>query len=116
MIEIGKDIKILLDSICKKVFPVIADAGTTFPFITYRRSSSRDYDNKDSIYEESATVEIIVASNTYSESIDLAQKCREKLEGTKNKKIKKISLVDAFEDYQEDAFIQTLVFNIKLIK
>ena len=116
MIQIGKDIKSLLNNACDRVYPLIADQGTKFPFITYRRSGSGDQQNKDSIYEETTNVEIVVVSNTYEESIDIAQKCRDIFETSKTQKIKKISLADAQEDYQEDAFVQTLIFTIKIKK
>ena len=116
MIQIGKEIKTLLDEACNKVYPLIADQGTTFPFITYRRSGAGDSSSKDSIYEETTNVEIVIVSNNYEESIDIAQKCRDILETARTKKIKKISLADAYEDYQEDSFVQTLIFTIKIIK
>ena len=118
-IEVGKAIKAILEDI-DKVYPLVADAGTTFPFIVYRRSSLRPASTKDRYnYSETATVEIIVASNSYPESINIALQVKDLLVGTRGVycdiNIGEITLINAEEDYLEDSFIQKLTFNIEII-
>nr|DAZ05102.1 MAG TPA: Protein of unknown function (DUF3168) [Caudoviricetes sp.] len=56
------------------MYPLVADEGTTYPFVVYRRSSLQPSSTKDRYsYKESATVEVIVASNSYPDSIALAE-------------------------------------------
>jgi hypothetical protein len=59
-----------------KIYPIIADEGTTFPFVVYKRSgidSNSVNNTKDSFSTgEIAIIDIIVASNNYSESIEVA--------------------------------------------
>ena len=39
-LQIGKAIKTILSGI-DKVYPLVADEGTTYPFVVYRRSGTR---------------------------------------------------------------------------
>jgi hypothetical protein len=70
---IGKAVKTILDGI-DRVYPLVADEGTTYPFVVYRRSGLTPANTKDRYsYKEVAAVEIIVASNSYTDSINLAE-------------------------------------------
>ena len=122
MLRVGKTINYLLTNsevntiVNGKIFPIIADQGTTYPFITYRRAGNGNGDSKDSIYEDITTVELVIASAYYEESIEIAQKCREALEKKRYDNIKDVRLVDASEDFQDEVFIQNLLFTIKIKK
>lgn len=119
-LNIGKAIYTILQTsidIDKKIYPLIADEGTTFPFIIYKRTGLTPESTKDNT-NENVSVEINIASSNYSESIDLAIKVRKALEHKKGTysdiAIEDIVIDDATEDYIEDSFIQTLTFKIEL--
>lgn len=119
-LNIGKAIYTILQTsidIDKKIYPLIADEGTTFPFIIYKRTGLAPESTKDNT-NENVSVEINIASSNYSESIDLAIKVRKALEHKKGTysdiAIEDIVIDDATEDYMEDTFIQTLTFKIEL--
>ena len=119
-LNIGKAIYTILQTsidIDKKIYPLIADEGTTFPFIIYKRTGLTPESTKDNT-NENVSVEINIASSNYSESIDLAIKVRKALEHKKGTysdiAIQDIVIDDATEDYIEDTFIQTLTFKIEL--
>lgn len=119
-LNIGKAIYTILQTsidIDKKIYPLIADEGTTFPFIIYKRTGLTPESTKDNT-NETVSVEINIASSNYSESIDLAIKVRKALEHKKGTysdiAIEDIVIDDATEDYIEDTFIQTLTFKIEL--
>lgn len=121
-LQIGKAIyTILSDNNIKKVYPLIADQGTTYPFIVYKRRSLEAADTKDRFnYQEIAVVDIIIAAEKYDESIELAEKVKNILEhkrGTYNNiSIDDIFLIDADEDFLEpNIFIQKITIKI-LIK
>lgn len=119
ILKIGKAIKNILKDI-DNVFPIVADQGTTYPFIVYRRSSLLPANTKDRYnYRELATIEIIVAAAQYSESVNLAEKVIDKMQYTRGTfndiKIGEIALTNADEDYIEDAFIQRLTFQIEIL-
>ena len=119
-LNIGKAIYTILQTsidIDKKIYPLIADEGTTFPFLIYKRTGLTPESTKDNT-NENVSVEINIASSNYSESIDLAIKVRKALEHKKGTysdiAIEDIVIDDATEDYIEDTFIQTLTFKIEL--
>ena len=119
-LQIGKVIyTILVKNKITKVFPLVADEGTTFPFIVYKRSGLEPSNTKDRFnYSELATLDIIVAASTYQESINLAETVKNILEhkrGVYNDiNIADITLEDADEDYLENTFIQKLTFKIEI--
>lgn len=121
-LQIGKAIYNILstdervvEKVDNKIYPLIADNGTTFPFIVYKRMSIIPADSKDRfIYQEMATVEVVVASDKYNESIEIADIVREALQGRKGIfdgiNISKIEFNDASEDFVDDTFIQNITF------
>lgn len=118
-LQIGKAIKSILSGI-DKVYPLVADEGTTYPFVIYRRSGLYPSTTKDRYsFREMATVELIVAAATYPDSISLAEKVKGTLEHTRGKfndiVIGDITMINADEDYLEDAFIQKLTFQIEIL-
>lgn len=119
-LQIGKAIyTILAKNNITKVFPLVADEGTTFPFIVYKRSGLEPSNTKDRYnYSELATLDIIIAASTYQESINLTEKVKDILEHNRgiynDINIGDITLDDADEDYIEDTFIQKLTFKIEI--
>ena len=114
---LSNDAKII-DSVEHKIYPLIADTGTTFPFIVYRRTGIEPSDSKDRfIYSENTYVEVVIASDKYNESIEIADLVKDDLQGKKGNysgiNIHDIRMTNADEDYIEDTFIQNLTFNIK---
>lgn len=102
-----------------KVFPLVAEKGTTFPFIVYRRESATPTTNKDRlIYDIDSTVSIIVASDNYTNSIDIAECVIDALyiehEFVEAMEILDMELINAEERYQEETFIQQLTYKIKI--
>lgn len=124
-LQIGKVIYDILSTdtaitskVGSRIFPLIAENGTMFPFIVYKRNSIEPSTSKDRfIYSESIIIEIAIAATKYNESIEIAEAVRETLEGKKgrykNIVISKIEMVDANEDFIEDTFIQTITFKIQ---
>lgn len=125
-LQIGKIIKKLLLSneqlksyIGDKVYPLIADTSTTYPFIIYRRSAIVNSSSKDDA-DESVNVEIYIVCERYDESISIAELVRSTLEHRKGKfedlYIDDIIITDASESYEGDAFVQYLTITIKTQK
>lgn len=124
-LQIGKAINaILAEENIQKVFPIVADEGTTFPFIVYRRiglQSARDNYTKDRFYDDTrySRVEVLIADTNYKGCLELADKVADILVKTRGIfngiKIREITLEDADEDYIEDTFIQKLIFNIEIV-
>lgn len=120
-LQIGKAIYHILsndtdvvDRVQNKIYPLIADVDTTFPFIIYKRTGITPADSKDRfIYSEDVYVEVLIASDKYNESIEIADLVRTALQKGSYDGIKDIAFTDADEDYLQDTFIQNLTFKIK---
>ncbi len=110
-LQIGKAIyQILNQNGISKVFPLVADEGTSYPFVVYRRIGLTPATTKDVYnFRELATVEILVASSDYESGITLAENIKNLLEHTRgiynDIKMGDIRLMGATEDYLEDTFI-----------
>lgn len=129
-LEIGKVIATYLTEnkelnaiINNKVFPIVADQGTTYPFVVYKRSSLQTASSKDRYnYSEVAYVEMVVASKSYRQSVEIATKIRDVLDKKRGVlddiNINEIRLENAYEDYMSDTdvFVQYLTFRIEIIK
>ena len=114
--EIGKQINIIIrDSniIGNKVFPIVADAGTQFPFCIYRRSGYRPITNKDD-YNEIVQIELAILANNYDESVNIANGICEVMNGYSNDIIEDIRITNIFEDFAEDTYIQKIYLDIYL--
>lgn len=108
--DIGKKITYILGRLLgDKIFPLVANEGTEFPFCIYRRSNYTPANTKDYI-GEIIDVEIVVLSPKYYESIDIAkQVCELLLEYTDNE-IDEIQLTNCFETYSDFTFTQQMNF------
>ena len=120
-IAIGKAIYSILEGI-ENVYPLVVDKeNLKYPFVVYRRSELKAVNNtKDRLlYQQEATVEVAVASNDYSESIDVASQVIYRLEQTGGEfngiTIRNIELLDADEDFIENTYVQRMNFRIEII-
>lgn len=118
-LEIGKAIFTILKGI-KNVYPLVADQGTEYPFVIYRRVNLSHANTKDRFnYQEVATVEVVVAANNYTESVELAKQVMYRLEHTRGLyndiSINEIKMIGAEEDFIEDAFVQKLTFEVEIL-
>ncbi len=125
-IQIGKIITSLLKAntslvalVGNRIFPLVAKEGTTFPFVVYRRTSVSPQYCKDGRASETASVDIVVASNTYTSSIEVADLVREALDCKaavyqERVTVRNIEMVTAQEDYLDETYIQTLNFNFTI--
>lgn len=118
--EVGKDIKTLLSlspevssALGNKIFPLIAAAKTTFPFLVYRRSYYNPMTNKD--YEgERVGIEIVIASTQYEEGVKIADAVADALLHKQTQNIEDIEAVTMSEDFVEDTYLQRITMEITL--
>jgi hypothetical protein len=114
--DAGKEIrKILLNDdtlkgvIDNRIYPLVADKGTKFPFIVYRRESTQAASNKDAVlFDVDSTVSIIIATDNYSRGVEIASIVSDVLQIADN-----IELVGSEERYSDDTFLQLLTYTIK---
>lgn len=106
----GFDIGETLYEILKKsdypIYPIIAPLDTKFPYVVYRRENLKDHFTKDKDWE--AVVEIICASDTYIGSISVAKEVYQLLKESEVD----FSLEESYEDWVDNAYVQSLKINI----
>ena len=118
-LQIGKAIYHLLskdsrikEKVGSKIYPLIVEESTTFPFIIYKRTNiSPNYTKGSYSVNESVTVDVVIASKDYT-----ADYVRDALEGRRGNfagiEINDIRMISADEEYIEDTFIQNITFDI----
>lgn len=118
--KVGKDLTAILlaDStvhnlVGDKVFPLVANAGTTFPFIVYRRNNYRPFSNKD-YTDEAADIEIAILSDNYIDSVHVADAVGNALNEKETETIDEIEITNASEEYNSDTYIQKINIRITI--
>lgn len=96
-----------------KVFPLIANAGTTFPFIVYRRSSYSPQSDKDTL-TESVYMEIAIICNNYEQSVSIANDIADVLLAYKSDTIEEIKVTNISEEFISNSFVQKVNLQINL--
>lgn len=121
--RVGNDIRSILlknEEIVKQVgtniYPIIASENTIGDFIVYVRNKYSKSAVKMGVYSDECEVAVLGISDNYDSAIALASKIDNALVGlhTLENGVKiQITLVDSTETYDDDKYIETLVFNIK---
>lgn len=96
-----------------KVFPLIANAGTTFPFIVYRRSSYSPLSDKDTL-TESVYIEIAIITTNYEQSVSIANDVADVLTPYESDTIEEIKVTNISEEFISDSFVQKINLQIDL--
>lgn len=96
-----------------KIFPVVAPKDTNGDFIIYQRDEySKDY-TKMGIDQQTCKVYVNAISDDYDRSQELAYQINECLEGKHADLNMAVYLVDSTEDFEDNKYIQVLLFEIK---
>ena len=110
----------LKEYVNNKIFPLIAEQETTFPYIAFSKDSITPSYTKGGNYEDTVSVQIIVASTDYLESLNIANIVRKifeyRLYSCDELRITESRLSSVSEAYDDNAnaFIQRLIFNFKI--
>lgn len=95
-----------------RIFPIVSETDVEYPFIVYKRTGLFPKYVKGGNVEDDITMEILVISDNYKTSVEVAQLVRDILEYRELDDFI-IRLSDASETYTDgDAFVQTLIFKI----
>ena len=100
----------------KKVFPVVEDSAE-LPYIVYRRTQLEQEPAKGRRGADTVGIEILCYTQHYTEGVELAEAVRDALDGAQGEKdglvMRSCYLADSEEAWQDDAYVQQLVFNVK---
>lgn len=101
----------LKEMVGNKIYPLIAEESTTFPFIIFKRNNIVTDYTKDGRVNDTAEFSIAIAAKNYNQTVDIAERCRELFEMKRNDYFNLIHFTSISEDYVDDAFIQELTFS-----
>lgn len=126
-LELGRVVKSILlqdkelsKQIGSRVYPLIADKGTIFPFIVYRRDGLTPSSNKDRlVYDTQVRMSFIVASSDYRQGLEICSKVVDVLLASQGRtigglEITDLELLDTSEEYREDTFLQLLSITVNI--
>ena len=107
-----------VESKTNKIFPV-AISKAVLPYILYRRATLDQAPTKSGYPgADTVQIEIVCYTQEYSDGIELAEAVREALETKKgvkgDQRIVSCYLTGSEEGYEDDAYVQQLVFTIKV--
>lgn len=98
-----------------KIFPLLANPDTSFPFIVYSRTNLIPTYTKDLLTDNYVSFVVVVVSDNYVQSLNIANAVRHSLEGYRYQdndiKIYPIKFDSITEETLEDAYIQRLSFS-----
>ena len=97
-----------------KVFPMVANEGTTFPFITYQKSGGYYEYDKDVLEGGKCRVDIIVFTTGYMEMIELADAVDDAIYEFFNKARSVAQLTESYENTDGDVFYEVMSFSFDI--
>lgn len=101
-----------------KIFPVVADSAE-LPYISYRRAGFEQNPQKAGAPgADSIQLEVLCFTARYTEGVELAEAVRAALDHATitqgDLRLRSCTLTDSEEAYQDDAFVQQLVFTVNI--
>ena len=121
--SIGNDLRTILlkdegivNQVNSNIFPIIAPESTEGDFIVYMRNKYSKSAVKMGVYQDECEVAVIAISDNYDSAVELASKIDNALSGlhTLDNGVRlQINLADSTEVFEDNKYIETLMFNIK---
>lgn len=100
-----------------KIFPVVSDSAE-LPYVVYRRVQFEQEPTKQRTKNDVIEVEVLCCTADYLAGIELAEAVRDSLDGAQGEidglVMRSCYISDSEEIWQDDAYIQRLVFTIKI--
>ena len=96
-----------VQSIKNKVFPLVANEGTAFPFVTFERNTYSTERTKDGYTDGEIQYTVNVVSANYFEGLEIA----DSIIAAVLRMPERPDLTNATEAYTDNGFLQTLTFS-----
>lgn len=101
-----------------KVFPIVIDKAQ-LPYILYRRAAlSHNPSKQGTPGADTVTMEVVCYTAKYVEGVELAEAVRGALDYASAEsggvQMRSCTLADSEEGYEDDAFVQSMIFTIKI--
>lgn len=116
---LGEDEAVM--AMAKMVYPVIAPEKAVCPYVVYRRAKVLSRPEKSPVgHADTAIVEVLCCGATYAQSVELAEAVKSALDGTQGVsadgflRMRSCFLSDASEGWEQDTYVQTLTFTVRI--
>lgn len=100
-----------------KVYPVVADEAK-LPYVVYRRTQLEQDATKGRRGADTIGIEVLCYTEQYTPGVELAEAVRDALDGKQAEVdglvMRSCHLSDSEEAWQDDAYVQQLVFTVKM--
>lgn len=100
-----------------KIFPVVASIQAELPYVCFRREETAHQPLKGSM-ADTAQVAVLCFTSEYGDGVELAEAVRSALDGAsfsvEGLTLRSCHLSKASEAWADDAFIQELLFTVKI--
>ena len=100
-----------------KVYHVVEDTAE-LPYVVYRRTQLEQGQVKGRRGNDNVTIEVLCYTKGYTEGVELAEAVRDALDNKTAESdglvMRSCYLTDSEEAWQDDAYLQVLVFNVKM--
>ena len=106
--------EIIKGIVSNKIYPLVAEESTTFPFVIFRKNNVNTEYSKDGSVRDSVSFSVTAIAVDYITTIDIAERVRELLENKRNNYFNRITLESVTEDYMDNAYVQELTFTAKI--
>ena len=101
----------------RKVFPVAA-FDAVLPYIVYSRTQLEQTPHTGTRPADMAAIEVLCFTEQYTDGVELAEAVRAALDGVQAEvdgaRMRSCYLADSEEAWADDAFVQRLIFNVKI--
>ena len=95
-----------------KIFPIVADDGTTFPFVLIKKNGVSVNYSKCGITNDVVNITIEVVDPNYSKAIKIAEEIRKTIERKKFENVANCILTNVTEEYISDTYVVTMYMAI----
>lgn len=106
-----------VSALTTNVFPVVADEAR-LPYIVYRRSHMEQNPLKSTRGADTIGIEVLCYTENYASGVELAEAVRSALDCKQAEidglQMRSCYLTDSEEAWQDDAYVQQLIFTIKI--
>lgn len=107
-----------VNAMTKNIFPIVIDKAI-LPYILYRRTALEHNPSKaKQPGADTVQIEVLCFTAKYKEGIIMAEAVRKALDYVQGEAdglaMRSCTLVDSEEAWQDDAFVQQLVFSVKI--
>lgn len=107
----------LKEMVDKRIYAVVCnDQNVNFPFVQFSKGSVTPTTVKGVVPCDKVEFGFMVVSPILDETIEIAERIRNLFELRTSDYFYRIELQEAYEDFENDAFIQVLVFNATTIR